>query len=180
MSIKQIIQATIDREGGYVDNRDDRGGKTNWGITEAVARRHGYKGHMRDLPKVEAVRIYTQEFYLDAGIGRLESISKAVAEEVFDTGVNMGVGTAGLFIQRVLNVLNMQSKLYPDLKLDGQVGKATAAALESYLERRGKEGELVLLTLLNSLQGARYVELCEARERNETFVYGWALNRVVI
>ena len=49
-----------------------------------------------------------------------------------------------------------------------------------YLQRRGKEGELVMLTALNCQQGMRYIELCEARERNEEFVYGWFKNRVVI
>jgi lysozyme family protein len=180
VSIKQIIQATIYKEGGYVNDPNDLGGETNWGVTVAVARKHGYTGSMKAMPKAEAVRIYTKEFYLDAGIGRIEPLSPNVAEEVFDTGVNMGVGTAGKFLQRCLNALNLQSKLYPDLVVDGGVGRATASAMESYLKHRGKEGELVLLTLLNSLQGARYVELCEAREKNEAFLYGWARTRVVI
>ena len=45
-------------EGGYADDPADLGGKTNLGITEAVARRHGYTGDMRDLTDSLAYHIY--------------------------------------------------------------------------------------------------------------------------
>lgn len=38
MTIEAMIEATIGKEGGYVNHDDDRGGATRWGITEAVAR----------------------------------------------------------------------------------------------------------------------------------------------
>jgi lysozyme family protein len=41
-----LIDALIDREGGYVNHPADRGGPTRYGITEAVARAHGYAGAM--------------------------------------------------------------------------------------------------------------------------------------
>ena len=40
----RIINAIIDREGGYVDEPDDSGGETNYGVTKAVARANGYRG----------------------------------------------------------------------------------------------------------------------------------------
>jgi hypothetical protein len=43
-----LIDALIEREGGYVNNPADKGGATNFGITEAVARANGYAGPMRD------------------------------------------------------------------------------------------------------------------------------------
>jgi hypothetical protein len=36
----------------------------------------------------------------------------------------------------------------------------------------------VLLTALNCLQGARYIELTEGREADEAYLFGWAANRV--
>ena len=54
MSIDDLIDSLIDREGGYSNHPADRGGPTNYGITEAVARAQGYRGHMRDLPRDEA------------------------------------------------------------------------------------------------------------------------------
>ena len=49
-------------------------------------------------------------------------------------------------------------------------------ALEGFLARRGAEE--VLVRAVDALQGARYVELAEARPAAEAFVYGWLANRV--
>jgi hypothetical protein len=49
-----------------------------------------------------------------------------------------------------------------------------------FLKARGSQGEVVLLRMLNALQGARYIEITEERVQNEDFIYGWFLNRVVI
>jgi lysozyme family protein len=38
-----------------VDHPADIGGPTRWGITQAVARRHGYTGEMHALPRHMAV-----------------------------------------------------------------------------------------------------------------------------
>ena len=54
MTPDTLIDDLIDREGGYVDHPADRGGRTCFGITEAVARAHGYDGAMRDLPRATA------------------------------------------------------------------------------------------------------------------------------
>jgi lysozyme family protein len=48
MDIRRMIDDLIAREGRYSDHPFDRGGPTNWGITEAVARDNGYMGKMRD------------------------------------------------------------------------------------------------------------------------------------
>lgn len=182
-AINSAIEATIGKEGRYSNNKHDRGGETMWGITIAVARANGYTGPMVDMPRSTAVEIYRKEYYLRPGFGRVAELSEAVAEELFDTGVNMGVKVACTFLQRALNVLNRThstSPLYADLKVDGVIGNLSLVALAVFLKHRGKDGELVLLTMLNCLQGVRYIELCEAREANEEFVYGWFKNRVVI
>ena len=48
--IDQLIDELIAREGGYTNHPADRGGPTRYGITEAVARAHGYDGPMALLP----------------------------------------------------------------------------------------------------------------------------------
>ena len=54
VGVDALIEALIEREGGYANHPADKGGPTCFGITEAVARAHGYAGAMRDLPRVEA------------------------------------------------------------------------------------------------------------------------------
>ncbi len=49
--IDALIDDLIAREGDYVHHPADRGGPTRWGITEAVARRHGYHDKMTQLPR---------------------------------------------------------------------------------------------------------------------------------
>ena len=56
--VEGMIDALIDREGGYVNHPADKGGPTCFGITEAVARAHGYGGAMQSLPRDEAAAIY--------------------------------------------------------------------------------------------------------------------------
>lgn len=180
MSIDAIISGVVAREAGYVDHPSDKGGPTNWGITQAVARRHGYTGLMRDLPRAMAVRIYMADYVTAPGFDRIVAVSERIGEELIDTGINMGVSLPGPWLQRILNAMNQQAKVYPDLVVDGQLGPATVAALRSFLARRGANGEKVALRALNSLQGARYLEITEAREKNEDFIFGWFLNRVEV
>jgi lysozyme family protein len=59
-----LIEALIEREGRYVNHPDDRGGATCYGITESVARAHGYAGGMRNLPRAEAAAIYRRLYWI--------------------------------------------------------------------------------------------------------------------
>ena len=101
-----------------------------------------------------------------------------LASEVFDTAVNMGPAAAVRFLQRALNALNRGGSDYPDVLVHGAIGPRTLAALDGYLRCRGTLGETVLRRAVDALQGARYVELAEARPADEAFVYGWLAQRV--
>lgn len=170
---ERAVAHTLGIEGGYADDPSDLGGRTNWGITEAVARADGYTGEMRALPKARALAIYRRLYWDRIGLDWIAAVDPAVALEVFDTGVNMGVSIAVRFLQRVLNVLNRGGRDWADLLVDGVAGSASAQALRALLTRRGAEGRTVLLAYLDALQGARYVDLAEAREANEDFIFGW-------
>lgn len=174
----KIIDEMIKREGDYVDNAADRGRATRWGITEKVARASGYGGDMRHLPRDFAVAIYTHQYINAPGFARILSISTLIGEEMIDTGVNMGTSLPGPWLQRILNALNQQARTFPDLVVDGELGPATQSALRAVLDQRGYQGEVVIARALNCLQGARYLEITEARQKNEAFFFGWMLNRV--
>jgi len=173
LTLEDMIEATIGHEGHYVDHPDDRGGETCWGITKWVARKNGYLGPMRSLPREEAVRIYRDEYAIKPGFDVVAEVFPRVAAELFDTGVNMGPRWPALWLQMSLNAFNRQAADYPDIKEDMEIGPATMAALRAYKAKRGASGEEVLLKALNSLQGGRYIELTRGRPRNESFAFGW-------
>lgn len=178
MTVSTIINQIIDVEGGYVNDPKDSGGETCWGITVAVARSSGYTGAMKDLTKQQAYDIYYKQYVIAPGFDKVITLSEKIGEELVDTGVNMGVVVAGKFLQQSLNAMNDGGTQYPDLVVDGGVGKASISALQAFLAKRGADGALVLLRALNALQGARYISIAEASPKNERFVYGWLKNRV--
>lgn len=173
MTKDDIFSAILEKEGGYVNNPLDKGGATNWGITQAVARAHGYDGDMRNLTRQQALDILEADYWYGPRFDQVSALSADIAAELCDTGVNMGPAVAVRFLQRVLNVMNNQGRLYPDISTDGQIGPRTIAALNSYLISRGSTATRVMLKALNSLQGARYIDLSEQRPANEIFTYGW-------
>lgn len=178
MDISALIDEVIAREGGYSNHPADRGGPTNFGITQNVARANGYMGDMRALPRSVAEAIYRRLYWDKPGYAFIGELAPDLAAELFDTAVNMGSATANGFLQRALNALNRNEADYPDLKLDRLIGARTLAALAAFLKLRGKAGEKVLLKAVDALQGERYLALAESRPANEAFLYGWLANRV--
>ena len=126
--VEGMIDALIDREGGYVNHPADKGGPTCFGITEAVARAQGYAGPMRQLPRDEASAIYKRLYWSRPGFDRIAGRSVTLASELFDTGVNMGPAVAVTFLQRALTALNRNGQDYPDLVPDGRIGAQTLAS----------------------------------------------------
>lgn len=177
-SIDQMLNDLVGREGGYVNDPLDRGGETNYGITERTARSNGFTGPMRSMTKAEALAIYRNEYWHKPGFDMVFALSAPIAAELFDTGVNMGPEVAATFLQRCLNVFNRQHRDYMDIAVDGDIGQQTLEALHDFITKRGPDGEHTLLKALNVLQGARYIELAEKHMTDETFVYGWISNRV--
>lgn len=178
MDVDRLIDELLDREGGYVNHPADRGGPTRYGITEAVARVHGYRGAMARLPREVAAAIYKRLYWLRPRFDAVGDRSPRLAAELFDTGANMGPAVAATFLQRALTALNRNARDYADLVPDGRIGERTLAALDAFLATRGARGETVLLRAIESLQGERYLRLAERRPANEAFLYGWLVNRM--
>lgn len=117
MDFDQAFDILLKHEGGFSDHPADPGGKTRFGITEAVAREVGYRGDMRELPLDLAKRIY-KDRYWDAV--RAEELPEAVRYAVFDAAVNSGPRQAALWLQRAVGV-----------KDDGIIGPQTLAAVRA-------------------------------------------------
>lgn len=101
----------LEQEGGYSDDPEDSGGKTRYGITEAVARENGYLGDMRDLPLDVARAIYKLRYWEAVGC---DYYPWPLSLYVFDCAVNQGVEPAKKMLQRALDTVQ-----------DGVIGPTT-------------------------------------------------------
>lgn len=178
MTIETMIDALIGREGAYSDHPSDTGGPTRWGVTEHVARAYGYAGDMKVLPRELAFVIFQMRYFKEVHFDEVAKIFPKLAEEMFDTGVNMGPAVAAQFLQRALNLLNQRASQWPDMKVDGIIGRMTIAGCVAFAQRRGAAAETVLLKVLDGFQVGRYADITEARPANEDFFFGWIANRI--
>jgi lysozyme family protein len=182
--------ALLQREGGgtFTDRAADKGGPTRWGIdAETLGRwrklgRSATAAEVQALGETEALTIYRQQYFVLPGFQQVAAISPRLAEELLDTGVNMGPHWSSVWLQRSLNLCNRQGEDYADLVVDGGVGGKTVTAIQALLQRRGvRAGEDLLLKCLNGFQFERYVEITEAGGPNgaqeQNFV-GWINQRI--
>jgi lysozyme family protein len=183
----EAYNITLGHEGGYSNDPDDVGGETYKGIARRYHPSWGGWVIIDDLKKQpdfpnsaynsqlldDMVKKFYKSYYWDVNLLD-EYRSQAVANEMFDTGVNMGTGRAGKFLQKALNLLNKNGKQWPDIVEDGKVGRNTLKALNACLSYRGDE---YLYKILNILQGNHYIEYMTKSPTQEKFAYGW-LNRV--
>ena len=97
--------------------------------------------------------------------------SQAIAEELYDTGVNLGQSRAAKYLQRAINLV-----IDAQLKIDGIIGPNTLGDLGVALRRLGNEE--VILKTQNVLQGIHYVGQAEDHRSQRVFYRGWVLRRV--
>lgn len=184
--VQQFVDTTIKHEGEqFTDIAEDSGGETKYGVTKKSAERakqfwhlYNWDGNISTMPKQFAQDWYVYDYYLAPKFNLVAEKSLMIAEELFDSGINVGQGTASKWLQQILNVLNAQQKHYKDISEDGNIGSGTISALTSYLNKRGTQGGKVLHNMLNTMQGFHYINLAIKRETQEKFVYGWYSNRV--
>lgn len=165
-------------EAGYSNHPSDPGGETMWGITVAVARKHGYTGSMRLLPHHIATTIAKVEYWDVLRLDDIHAISPTIADKLFDINFNMWNPAAGKFLQRSLNALNRQGKDYPDLEVDGQVGDKTLDAMRALIRVRGAPGKAVLFASIEGMQTADYARQTEVNVAKEDFYFGWLWKRI--
>ncbi len=125
--VRQIAEEIVDREGGFVDDPDDPGGATNYGVTLATLRRLGIDldgdgsvgiADLRRLGRDQAVEIFVRHFFLAPG---LDGLPEALQAPVFDMYVNAG-SNAVRILQQLLREMGY------DVVVDGLIGPQTRAA----------------------------------------------------
>lgn len=168
-----IIAAVCAVEGGFVDNRNDPGGATNHGITEPVARAHGYAGDMRQLPQQFATGILYEDYVLKPGFAPLVDLSPALAEEVVDSAVNIGPDKPSRWFQTALSVLG-----HP-VTADGKVGPGTIQAYKDLVQQRGSAVACrLMIKSMDAQQGSYYLQISQTNPKLQAFTAGWLTNRV--
>jgi lysozyme family protein len=176
-----IIKDKVNVEAGYVNNPNDPGKATNKGITEVVARKHetalrdiyGWDGDMKTLTTEMAIYIYILDYWNVLRLDEIHAVEPMLADKLFDIGINAGVGRAASWMQNYINVCNRMGKLYPDMKVDGQLGPTTIARMNDYLRTRGEKAMPRLLKAMLCKQGAHYQDISVVNEKLEEFTYGW-------
>ena len=158
---ERIFDYLLKVEGGYSDDKHDKGGKTKYGITEEDARDFGYKGDMQDLTKDFAKNIYLKKYYLGNKLDKV--VNDKVALSVCDFIVNGGAWGSKK-AQAALNELGF------DLRVDGILGEKSLAALNEVDENK-------FLEKYHDLQRRYYRVLAANKPSQKKFLTGW-LNRV--
>lgn len=178
--------ATMRIEGGYANNPADKGGETYKGISRKnfpqwegwkivdLAKRTAPNSIDKVLAADKDLQLLVRKFYKANfwDVNRLDEVTnQVIAEELFDTGVNMGTGKAARFLQESLNLLNRNQKNYKDIAVDGIVGPQTLTLTNNHPDK------VALYKMLNLMQGERYLDIMRNAPDQETFAYGW-LDRV--
>lgn len=132
LSVRSIAEDIVAREGGYVDDPDDPGGATKFGVTVHTMRALGLDldgdgqvgaADVRRLSRGQAVDIFVDHYFDRPGIARLPP---ALQPSVFDMQVNSG-GNAIRILQRLLAEMGF------DLAVDGIIGPQTARVAHAAL-----------------------------------------------
>ncbi|MEO0913091.1 MAG: holin-associated N-acetylmuramidase [Pseudomonadota bacterium] len=135
-SVEAIAREIVAREGGYVNDPDDPGGATKYGVTIHTMRRLGLdldgdgdidSADVRRLPLERAVEIFIKHYFERPGVGLLP---EALQPTVFDMYVNAG-GNAVKILQRVL------AEFGEAVVVDGALGPNTAGAAQRAFQKAG-------------------------------------------
>ena len=154
-NIDGIIDDILKREGGYVDNPADKGGRTNFGIAEAS---HPEAWADGKVTEAEARAIYINKYVKGPKFDLIPD--QNLVAQLVDFGVNSGPGVAIQKLQTILGVT-----------VDGVLGPETFKALEA----------ADLKVINNKLTAERVKMIGRIVVRNKSqivFLNGW-LNRAL-
>lgn len=143
------ISKTLVHEGGFVDNLNDSGGATKYGITQ----RDMPDKNIKDITTEDAIEYY-KEHYVKNLYTQIEDQAKL--DKLFDMGVLFGIGTAINLAQRVLGLIE-----------DGIFGSDTLEHVNATDMLQLYKNELV----------SHVTAIVTAQPKDRVFFAGW-INRI--
>ena len=157
----KIFKYILYVEGGYSDHKNDKGGKTKYGIIEKVARDYGYTGDIKDITKDIAKEIFYKKYFLKNRLNEIdnEEITLSICDWVVNSG-KWGLKKA----QSTLNALGY------NLTVDGIFGNKTIQALNEVDSDK-------FLEMYHNSQRNFYRNIVKYNPTQKKFLQGW-LNRV--
>ncbi len=165
-NFERAFEYLIHNEAGYVNNKNDSGGPTKYGITQkTLGRWRGFAvsaSEVQALTRDEAKLIYAAWYWRPLGLEGVNSL--VIATIIFDAGVLFGVSITAIISQRSLQEMGFL------IRDDGLIGPLTIQALNS------GESE-AFVKEFQRLLGHRIDEIVSAQPKDLEFKDGWK-NRV--
>lgn len=133
-TVEELAREIVQREGGFVDDRDDPGGATNWGVTIGTMKALGIDlnkdgrvdvADVKALQFQQAVDLFVNEYFYRP---KLNVLPEELQPSVFDMQVNSG-SSAVRILQQVLVAQGF------DVAADGAMGPQTLKAITAWAEQ---------------------------------------------
>lgn len=178
----EAFKKLIAFEGGYSNDSDDAGGETykgisrnnypnwkGWKLIDSLKNNVGYEETLNLHSELEEeVKIfYYENYWLQLKCDKINS--SLIAQELFESAVNIGIKRAVEYLQKALNILNRNKKLYDDIIIDGIMGNITLNTLNKSITLNG---EKLIYNILNFYQAFHYLRLMEFKPVYEKYI-GW-------
>lgn len=176
---------TLGHEGGYSNDPKDPGGETIFGVARTKNPSwagwpllDSFKKDAANFPKnaladssimSHVKQLYKKQYW---DIHLLDQVtSQEIANEVFDTGINIGPGKAASFLILALDLLNRGGKDYADVPEDGKIDAPDVAVINAHKRPQN------ILKAMNGLQFMHYYTITKSKPSFEDYFNGW-LTRV--
>jgi len=148
-------------EGGYVNDSDDPGGETKYGISK----RQYPNLDIKNLTIEDAKEIYWKDYWLKGQCEKIKSFSFRLAFIHFNYCVNVGIKRASKFLQQAIQKYDLP------IVVDGVIGPKTLALLKQC------DRKFVYEAYANNAT-CFYTELVDRKPNLRKFYRGW-MNRAV-
>lgn len=150
MPFLEIVNKIIKLEGGFVNDKDDKGGETKYGISKRSFPEY-------DIPNLTidtAIELYRTYYWKPS---KAEKLPRDLVGQYFDMVVNLGQGNAVKVLQKAIN-----GSAKNKITVDGRIGTQTIEAAKSLSQQR-----------LCAYRIKYYADLVSKNPTQEKFYYGW-------
>jgi lysozyme family protein len=170
-SVEQMVQQILAREGGFVNDPDDSGGATNFGVTRAALSkwlgRAATVDEVKNLTRKTAEAIFLQDYFLAP---RINLLPERTQPFVFDFSVNSGPSRAIKAVQSVCQDAGFDPK-----GVDGKIGPGTLRAAQ---DADKAMGAWFLAALVQNREDF-YHAIVAAKPSQKKFLKGWLAHRIM-